>query len=543
MKFALVASALAFSTTALAGSPPSYGQQSPENTPQQDQGKSGGKTPQTYGQTPPTYGGSPPTYGGAKSPEDTPQQGQGKNGGTPYSPEQGGKTPPTYGQTPPTYGGTPPSYGQKGNEKSPENTPEQGTGQNGGKKPVTYGQAPPSYGQNGGVKSPEDTPDKGQGKNGGTPYSPEKGGKKPVTYGQTPPTYGQTPPTYGQNGGTKSPEDTPEKGKGKNGGTPYSPEKGGDKKPVTYGQTPPTYGQNGGAKSPEDTPEKGQGKNGGIPYSPEKGSKPPPTYGQTPPTYGQKKQDQGKTGDKQDQPMTYNSGKTSSSPPDYYGKGAHGGGGWQPHGPQCCIESEAPSYGGAQGGGATYGSQGQQCITPEEGQEWLEKFISILSHTTPDIDQTANELIADQYLEVSNSIFSLQGKKLSVESVSAPNKEAYLQGITHTPPIQSIQTKDIIIGCDKLVWSWSFGHVGAGVYPQNGINIFHLIRNAGQLQADRLDLEFDSIAWGLNTGELESVTYANGKKQDAAMKFKAGPEQGAAASSSEGEGEEEDSEE
>lgn len=78
------------------------------------------------------------------------------------------------------------------------------------------------------------------------------------------------------------------------------------------------------------------------------------------------------------------------------------------------------------------------------------------------------------------------------------------------------------------------------MYPQNGINIFHLIRNGAQLQADRLDLEFDSIAWGLNTGELESVTYANGKKQDAAMKFQAGPEQGAAASSSEGEGEEEE---
>lgn len=169
-----------------------------------------------------------------------------------------------------------------------------------------------------------------------------------------------------------------------------------------------------------------------------------------------------------------------------------------------------------------------------------------------------------------NSLLT-EWKQLSVESVSAPNKEAYLQGITRklnpssssspvqsmenlqltppfssppdTPPIQSIQTKDVIIGCDKLVWSWSFGHVGAGVYPQNGINIFHLIRNAGQLQADRLDLEFDSIAWGLNTGELESVTYANGKKQDAAMKFQAGPEQGAAASSSEGEEEQSGEEE
>lgn len=41
------------------------------------------------------------------------------------------------------------------------------------------------------------------------------------------------------------------------------------------------------------------------------------------------------------------------------------------------------------------------------------------------------------------------------------------------------------------------------------------------------------------------MTYANGKKQEAAMKFQAGPEQGAAASSSEGEGEgeEEESEE
>lgn len=81
------------------------------------------------------------------------------------------------------------------------------------------------------------------------------------------------------------------------------------------------------------------------------------------------------------------------------------------------------------------------------------------------------------------------------------------------------------------------------MYPQNGINIFHLIRNGAQLQADRLDLEFDSIAWGLNTGELESVTYANGKMQEAAMKFQAGPEQGAAASSSGEEGEEQSGEE
>lgn len=40
------------------------------------------------------------------------------------------------------------------------------------------------------------------------------------------------------------------------------------------------------------------------------------------------------------------------------------------------------------------------------------------------------------------------------------------------------------------------------------------------------------------------MTYANGKKQEAAMKFQAGPEQGAAASSGgEGEGEEESGEE
>lgn len=139
----------------------------------------------------------------------------------------------------------------------------------------------------------------------------------------------------------------------------------------------------------------------------------------------------------------------------------------------------------------------------------------------------------------------LTGLQLSSESVSAPSKQAWIQGVTsktsrlssillhsniftEAPPPQGIQTKDIVIGCDKLVWYWSFEKVGAGRYPQNGFNLFHLVRNGGRLQADRLDLEFDSIAWGLNTGEVSEIELADGTEIEAAMEFQGGP-QGAGA--------------
>ncbi|EME81323.1 uncharacterized protein MYCFIDRAFT_88023 [Pseudocercospora fijiensis CIRAD86] len=156
-----------------------------------------------------------------------------------------------------------------------------------------------------------------------------------------------------------------------------------------------------------------------------------------------------------------------------------------------------------------YSSWPSQCITQKEAEAYIKTFIGVLGQTDKNAAQTADKIIADDFVEYSNSILSLQHKAIAPgDNISAPNKATWTAGVLHSPQIKGITTKAVIADCNHIVWKWNFLGVGSAQFPVNGYNFFTMTRKGKQLQAQRLDLEFDSIAWGLDIGE--KVSYQDG---------------------------------
>ena len=66
------------------------------------------------------------------------------------------------------------------------------------------------------------------------------------------------------------------------------------------------------------------------------------------------------------------------------------------------------------------------------------------------------------------------------------------------PPVAGIETQEILVaGCTKILWYWIFAGIGTGQYEVKGFNLL-TINGKGQLE--RINLEFNSIAWALDTG-------------------------------------------
>ncbi|KAK4501554.1 hypothetical protein PRZ48_007363 [Zasmidium cellare] len=166
-----------------------------------------------------------------------------------------------------------------------------------------------------------------------------------------------------------------------------------------------------------------------------------------------------------------------------------------------------PSYGNNPPPPPSYG--GGKCVSQKEGQDFLNKFIGVLGRTDANYASTAQKIIADDFVEYSNSILSLQGLPISAPpGIAAATKNDWIQGVTHAPAFSGIKTLEVIVTCDRIVWYWVFTGIGSAKYPAAGFNLFHLKRKGPQLQVEKLYLEFDSIAWGLDTGI--KVTYPNG---------------------------------
>lgn len=97
--------------------------------------------------------------------------------------------------------------------------------------------------------------------------------------------------------------------------------------------------------------------------------------------------------------------------------------------------------------------------------------------------------------------------------VAAKDKATWVNGITHAPPSRGIVTLNVDVSCDIINWHWQFNQIGSGQYPVKGFNRFEMTRSgqdAEMLQARRMNLEFDSIAWGLN-GQIQSCTFPDGR--------------------------------
>ncbi|KAK5114482.1 hypothetical protein LTR62_002417 [Meristemomyces frigidus] len=139
------------------------------------------------------------------------------------------------------------------------------------------------------------------------------------------------------------------------------------------------------------------------------------------------------------------------------------------------------------------------CIGQWEAQEIVNKIISIFGHQ-PGANATAEALLADDFTEHSDSIHALEGQPLTGASTTA-NKQEWIKGMLGEPPTLNITTLYVgATGCNKIIWYWQFNSVARATYRVRGFNLFTL---NSQCQIQELDLEFNSIAWGLDDGELQ----------------------------------------
>ncbi|KAK5467069.1 hypothetical protein LTS15_000039 [Exophiala xenobiotica] len=155
----------------------------------------------------------------------------------------------------------------------------------------------------------------------------------------------------------------------------------------------------------------------------------------------------------------------------------------------------APGWGDWHGGKPSCPTD--NCLTQADADDIVSKFMSVLDH--PDVsaaNATAQALIADGFFEKSDSINMLAGHPVGSESFSG--KAQYIQGVLLAPSITGINTNMILYAsCNKVVWYWTFTGIGTKQIPINGINIFEINE---QMQIADMYVEFNNIAWGIDTG-------------------------------------------
>ncbi|OAP54412.1 hypothetical protein AYL99_11513 [Fonsecaea erecta] len=142
-------------------------------------------------------------------------------------------------------------------------------------------------------------------------------------------------------------------------------------------------------------------------------------------------------------------------------------------------------------------SNWQDCLSQAEAESIVSQYITILEHTdVATANATAQSLLDPNYTETSDSILSLEGQPLG--TATFVGKDVYIEGVLNSPGLNGITTLEILVaGCTKILWYWNFFGVGSGQYEVKGFNLFTITPS---LQIGQVNLEFNSIAWGLDTG-------------------------------------------
>ncbi|KAK3112311.1 hypothetical protein LTR53_011542 [Teratosphaeriaceae sp. CCFEE 6253] len=144
---------------------------------------------------------------------------------------------------------------------------------------------------------------------------------------------------------------------------------------------------------------------------------------------------------------------------------------------------------------------GNQCVTQHQAEKIVSEIINIFGHLPSQnaANVSAQALLAPDFKEYSDSVLALQSLPLTGDGLTA-NKAQWIGGIVGRPAITDITSLYIApAGCHAIVWYFQFNKVAAAVYRVKGFNLIKL-NNKGQIK--ELDLEFNSIAWGLDDGEL-----------------------------------------
>ncbi len=169
-----------------------------------------------------------------------------------------------------------------------------------------------------------------------------------------------------------------------------------------------------------------------------------------------------------------------------------------------------------------WGGDWNQCVSPQRANKVVNEIIAIFGHS-PSVDAantTAHALLADKFQEFSDSVHALERQPVSAPHPSCTlpcsanprlcnqltgsgltaNKTEWIGGIVGRPPITNIESLYISpAGCHKIIWYWQFNSVAAATYRVRGFNLIELNAHG---QVDQLVQEFNSIAWGLDDGEL-----------------------------------------
>ncbi|KAF2774121.1 hypothetical protein EJ03DRAFT_322721 [Teratosphaeria nubilosa] len=119
------------------------------------------------------------------------------------------------------------------------------------------------------------------------------------------------------------------------------------------------------------------------------------------------------------------------------------------------------------------------------------------------INETAASVVAPSYVEISDSILSLEGAPLG--GTSATSEQEWYEHVS-AHPTQGIITHDILVaGGNNILWYWTFPCVGSRQYEVKGFNLLRIDINQQIYEAD---IEFNSIAWGVNTHQLQQYCAA-----------------------------------
>jgi len=145
------------------------------------------------------------------------------------------------------------------------------------------------------------------------------------------------------------------------------------------------------------------------------------------------------------------------------------------------------------------------CLDQAKAEEIVNKFKSVLQNQTFEglapYDTTLS-VLAEDYVEKSDSILSLISPNSTLGDNAAPatvGRVDWYNGVSKNP-IPVVETHDILLSGKNIVWFWTFNGIGLSKYPVKGFNLFRIDDN---FQIYEANIEFNSIAWGIDTFQLQ----------------------------------------
>ncbi|KIW81339.1 hypothetical protein Z517_04364 [Fonsecaea pedrosoi CBS 271.37] len=147
------------------------------------------------------------------------------------------------------------------------------------------------------------------------------------------------------------------------------------------------------------------------------------------------------------------------------------------------------------------------CLSDAQATNIVTSWKTILtSSDRGDASAIAQALIADEYLETSDSINSLAGNSLGNATISG--KDSFIAAVLENPPIPLLTTLDIFHDCTRIAFYWAASGVGSGVEDVRGVDLLYLTEDKEQINMAMV--EFNSLAWAKDVGW--QIVRANGTK-------------------------------